>query len=240
MSIESFISREDPPALVIRAVGFDLDATLVVPDRDRATLLSEAIRTAGAADLLPDLTRDSYLRAHRKHSGGLTREPVFAALVEEHTNGEGDPDPARLADAYRRAVEDALTPVPGAADLVRSLRASYRVGLLTDGPVETQRGKLETLGWTDLFDAVVVTGELPEPKPDPRTFQRLLEDLGAAPDETVFVGDHPEADIAGAAAAGLYAVQVSFPGGPDPHPAADATVRRSELATRLPDLLESL
>lgn len=223
---------------MIRAVGFDLDATLAVPDRDRATLLSEAVRTAGAADLLPGLTRDSYLRAHRKHSGNRTREPVFAALVEEHSNGKGHADPARLAAAYRCAIEDALVPVPSAADLVGSLRKSYRVGLLTDGPVRTQRDKLETLGWTDLFDTIVVTGELPEPKPDPRTFARLLDDLGVDPRNAVYVGDHPEADVAGAADAGLYAVQVCFPGGPDPHPAADATIRRSELAERLPDLLE--
>jgi len=228
---------------VIRAVGFDLDETLAVPERDRSTLLAEAVRAVDAADLLAGLTRESYLRAHREHSGGLTREPVFAALVEEHTDGEGGIDPAELAAAYRRAVEDALVPVEGAADLVGTLRESYRVGLLTDGPGRTQRRKLETLGWTDLFDAVVVTGDLPEPKPDPRTFRRLLDELdelGADPGEAVFVGDHPEADVAGAAAAGLYAVQVRYPDGPGIHPDADATVERAELAERLPGVIESL
>ena len=232
-----FISRADGPGGVIRAVGFDLDETLAVPERDRSTLLAEALRAAGAADLLADVTRESYLRAHREHSGDRTREPVFAALVEEHADGEGV-DPARLAAEYRRAVEDALVPVEGAADLVARLRRDRRVGLLTDGPVRTQRGKLERLGWTGLFDAVVVTGELPEPKPDPRTFRRLLDRLDAAPDEAVFVGDHPEADVAGAANAGLYAVQVRYPGGPGPHPDANATVERDELVERLPALLE--
>jgi len=225
---------------VIRAVGFDLDETLAVPERDRSTLLAEAVRTVDAADLLAGLTRESYLRAHREHSGGRTREPVFAALVEEYTDGEGDVDPAELAAAYRRAIEDALVPVAGAADLVGTLRGSYRVGLLTDGPGRTQRRKLETLGWTDLFDAVVVTGDLPEPKPDPRTFRRLLDELGATPGEAVFVGDHPEVDVAGAADAGLHAVQVRYPGGPDTHPEADATVERDELAERLPAVVESL
>lgn len=240
MTVGSFISHEDTPASVIRAVGFDLDETLAVPERDRSTLLSEAVRAAGAADLLPGLTREAYLRAHREHSGDRTREPVFAALVEEQTDGEEGVDPAELAAAYRRAIEDALAPVEGAADLVRTLRESYRVGLLTDGPGRTQRGKLETLGWTDLFDAVVVTGDLPEPKPDPRTFRRLLEELGADPGEAAFVGDHPEADVAGAADAGLRTVQVRYPGGPDPHPRADATVDRDELAERLPGIIASL
>ncbi len=224
---------------MIRAVGFDLDETLAVPERDRSTLLTEAIRAVDAEDLLADLTRESYLDAHREHSGDRTREPVFEALVEEHTDGEGAVDPARLTDAYRRVVEESLVPVERAASLVRTLRETYRVGLLTDGPVRTQRGKLETLGWTDLFDAVVVTGDLPEPKPDPRTFRRLLAVLDADPAEAVFVGDHPEMDVAGASAAGLYAVQVCYAGGPDPHPDADATVERDELADRLPAVLES-
>ena len=224
---------------MIRAVGFDLDETLAIPERDRSALLAEAVRAAGAEDSLRGLTREAYLRAHREHSGDETREPVFAALVEEHADGEATVDPARLAAAYRRVVEDALVPVEGAADLVRTLRGSYRVGLLTDGPVRTQRRKLERLGWTELFDAVVVTGELPAPKPDPRTFRRLLEALDAEPDEAVFVGDHPEADVAGAADAGLYAVQVRYPGGPDAHPTADVTVDRDELAAQLPGILES-
>ena len=223
---------------MIRAVGFDLDETLAVPERDRSTLLDEAIRDIGAEEHLEGLTRESYLRAHREHSGADTREPVFDALVAEYAEDDRV-DPARLAEAYRHAVEDALTPREGGADLVRTLRETYRVGLLTDGPVRTQRGKLETLGWTDLFDTVVVTGELPEPKPDPRTFRRLLDDLGVEPGETVVVGDHPEADVAGAAAAGLYAVQVSYPGGPDTHPDADATVARAELVERLPELIAS-
>lgn len=224
---------------MIRAVGFDLDETLAVPARDRSTLLSEAIRAADAEDVLADLTREAYLEAHREHSGDRTREPVFAALVEEYADGERDVDPARLATAYRRAVEESLVPIDGAAELVRRLRESYRVGLLTDGPGRAQRGKLETLGWTDLFDTVVVTGDLPEPKPDPRTFRRLLDALDADPDEAVFVGDHPEADVAGAAAAGLYAVQVCYPGGPGPHPDADVTLDRAELVDRLSEVVES-
>ena len=224
---------------MIRAVGFDLDETLAVPQRDRSTLLSEAIRSVDAEDLLAGLTREAYLEAHREHSGARTREAVFAALVEEHTDEDETVDPARLTAAYRRVVEESLVPVEGAVDLIGALRETYRVGLLTDGPVRTQRGKLETLGWTTLFDAVVVTGDLPKPKPDARTFRRLLEVLDASPDEAVFVGDHPEADVAGASAAGLYAVQVCYPGGPDPHPDADATVNREELADRLPDVVGS-
>ena len=43
-------------------------------------------------------------------------------------------------------------------------------------------------------------------KPHPRIFQAALAQLGTAADETVFIGDNPNADIAGALAVGMRAV----------------------------------
>lgn len=214
------------------AVGFDLDHTLAVTARDRSTLLAEATDAAGA----PALSRESYLRAHDADLATETREPIFAELLTEH-----DADPETLTRAYRRAIEDALEPVDGARTLLETLReAGYRVGLLTDGPARAQRGKLERLGWADLFDSVVVTGELPAGKPDRRAFEALLDGLGVGPDELVYVGDHPEADVRGAADAGIRVIQVCYPGGPAPHPRAHATVERDHLAAELPAILRGL
>lgn len=217
----------------MKAVGFDLDYTLAVPERDRATLMREALDSVGA----PPVSREEYKRAHEADLATETREPIFAAILRDY---DDDTDPADLAAAYRERILDALVPVPGVEALVDRLRREYRVGLLTDGPLRAQRSKLEELGWTDLFDAVVVTGGLPAGKPDRRAFDALLEELDAAPDETAYVGDQPETDVAGAKHAGLYAVQVVYDGGPDTHPDADAVVRREGIADRLPGVLADL
>lgn len=217
---------------MVAAVGFDLDYTLAVPERDRSTLLADAVEAVDA----PDISRDDYLDAHGEYLTAETRAPIFDALLP----ADADPTATELARAYRDAVEEALVPLPGAADLVRDLRADYRVGLLTDGPVRAQYGKLETLGWTELFDAVVVTGDLPAGKPDPRTFAALLDELDAAPPETAYVGDHPEADVRGALDAGLRAVQVVYEGDPDPVPDADAVIERDRLCDDLPGVLAAL
>jgi putative hydrolase of the HAD superfamily len=211
--------------MAFAAVVFDLDYTLAVPERDRQALLDEATDAAGVRGI----DRQEYLDAHGADLASETRAPIFEVLV-----GNGDPE--EVASAYRRAVEGALVPVDGAAALVEDLQESYRVGLLTDGPTRAQWGKLETLGWTDLFDAVVVTGALPAGKPDPRAFEAVLEELGVAPSETVFVGDHPEADVRGAAGAGLVAVQ-ALDGRCERVPEADAYVDRGALAEQLRDLL---
>lgn len=211
------------------AVAFDLDSTLAVTDRSRTALLAEATETAGA----PPLDRQDYLDAHARHLASETREPIFADLLPDDAGVTA----ADVADAYRRAILDALEPVPGAVDLLADLRGQYRVGLLTNGPVVAQRGKLAALGWEDHFDAAVVTGELVAGKPDERAFSALLSELDATPAETVYVGDNPETDVRGATDAGMRAVQVVYDDGPDPHPAADAHVHRDDLPRRLPDLL---
>ena len=212
---------------MFRAVGFDLDDTLAVTRRDRETLLAEATARAG----VEAVDREAYLEAHRRHSGSKSRRPVFEALVDD---GAG-----ALTRTYREAVAEAMEPVVGAGELLSALAGRYRLGLLTDGPERTQRDKLRRLGWTDAFDAVVVTGGIDAPKPEAGGFVGLADALDVPPADVVYVGDDPDRDIDGAATAGMTPLQVVYDGGPDPHPLAAATVRRSDLGA-LPGLLEGL
>ena len=212
----------------LAAAVFDLDDTLAVTDRHRQRLLDDATARVGTADV----DRAVYLDTHGAVEATETRAPIFERLV-------ADEAAAAVAAAYREAVGEALRPVPGAAELVRRLRDTYRVGLLTDGPLAAQRDKLDRLGWTDLFDAVVITGELPAGKPDSGAFERVCADLNVDPARTAYIGDRPEVDIAGAAATGLRPVQVTYPDGPTAHPAAVATVERAAMAEALPGVLDS-
>lgn len=219
--------------MALKAVVFDLDDTLAVPEQDRETLLSSATEQTGA----PKISRQEYLAAHRRHHTHETRAQIFEVLLSRF---ETDVEPDDLAGAYREAISDALVPVPGVVGLVSELRTRYSVGLLTNGPVVAQRNKLETLGWTDLFDDVRITGELDAGKPDRRAFESILELLSVSPSEAVYVGDQVDADVAGARNAGLKSIQVCFDGGPDPSRLADAHVDRIELASRLPDVVSTL
>lgn len=203
---------------VIRAVAFDLDDTLAVTVRDRETLLRTA---ASRADVPLTFDREDYLDAHRARSGTESRKPVFETLVDD--------DADALTRAYREVVGDALEPVDGADSMLASLGSDFRLGLLTDGPDETQRDKLRRLGWADAFDAVVVTGAIDAPKPAPEAFDALATSLGVEPAEVAFVGNDPERDVAGSAAAGMCSIQVVYEDGPAVHPDADATVPRDDL-----------
>jgi putative hydrolase of the HAD superfamily len=216
----------------LAAVSFDLDYTLAVPDRDRATLLREA---AVAVDA-PAVTRDAYLDAHAEHLTGETRTPVFATLLGDREMAE------TLAAAYRERVTASLELVPGLDGLLDDLRDRYRVALLTNGPSVAQHEKVGALGLADHVDSVLVSGDLPAGKPDRRAFEALCDAVDAPPSRVVHVGDDPDADVGGARAVGLRAVQVLAADGhgDGPDPRADAHVVRSELASTLPGVLDRL
>ncbi|UPV74961.1 HAD family hydrolase [Halorussus limi] len=218
--------------MTLSAVVFDFDYTLTVPDRPRQAVLDDATEEVSA----PDLSREEYLEAHSRHLDSPDRVPIFADILPE---GD-DTDPEELAAAYREKVADSLVSVDGVAGLLADLREEYALGLLTNGPTDAQQSKLDRFDWVDNFDAVVITGDLDAGKPDERAFEAVLADLGVESEDAVYVGDDPEADVEGAKNAGMYAVQVVFDDGPDPHPDADAHVSRDALATELPEVLKTL
>ena len=217
----------------IRGVAFDLDFTLAVTTKSREAILAEAIAAVDG----PPISREEYLAAHSNHLTTESRTPIFADLLAE---AESEVDPEALATAYRELIADSIQPLPGVEPFIADLREQYRVGLLTNGSVDAQRSKIDQLGWNELFDTTLVTGELAAGKPDAAAFDALLAELGTAADETVYIGDTPLDDIEGATDSGLYAIQVVFPGGPDRDPRADAHIQRDRLTTDLPGLLASL
>jgi epoxide hydrolase-like predicted phosphatase len=60
-------------------------------------------------------------------------------------------------------------------------------------------------GWDELFDVVVISGEVGMRKPEPGIFLRTAEDLGLAPGQCVFVDDLTP-NVRGAVAVGMVGV----------------------------------
>jgi FMN phosphatase YigB (HAD superfamily) len=88
-------------------------------------------------------------------------------------------------------------------------RAVRPVGIVTNGPTEVQRAKLELLEVDRLVDFVLVSEEFGVAKPDPEIFREALRLAGVKPEEAIFVGDSVEFDMAGARAAGIPTVWVN-------------------------------
>jgi len=94
--------------------------------------------------------------------------------------------------------------------LLEALRArGLRLALVsnTASPDWLLRPVLERQGLVERVDTVVLSSEVGKRKPHPAIFERALEEVGAAPDEAVFVGDRLNTDVLGAARAGMTTVQ---------------------------------
>lgn len=116
----------------------------------------------------------------------------------------------RLERAYIEAHRAGHPPIPGALDLVTRLHESaVPMGILTNGPADIQRLKLEQLNVAECFAAIVVSGEIGVGKPDPAAFRIVLDALGARPADTLMVGDSWNRDIEGAESVGMRSIWIS-------------------------------
>ncbi len=128
---------------------------------------------------------------------------LFAALYRR------PPIPEELQDIirFRRAVFVEITDMAGETrDILKDLRADYRLGLLSNYPDgEAIRQSLRKNKADLLFDAVLVSGDIGLVKPHPEVFRQILRSLDIHPSQCLFVGDNWLADVQGARRAGMIA-----------------------------------
>jgi putative hydrolase of the HAD superfamily len=112
-----------------------------------------------------------------------------------------------LLNDYRAGFPSACLLFPDASQTLSSLRASgLKLGLITNGSIRMQSRKLACLALSPMFHTILISDAEGISKPDRQIFLRALERLNANPAQAVFVGDHPEVDVAGARAAGMQAI----------------------------------
>ncbi len=124
-----------------------------------------------------------------------------------------------------------------ARSAVRTLQqAGIRMVLVTNGPSQLQRRKIEILGIVPWFEAILVSAEVGHSKPEPEIYMLALECLNADPQEAWFVGDNLYTDIAGANNVGMPSVWVNRTGEPWP-PDAPAPTHEVRTLAPLPGLM---
>jgi putative hydrolase of the HAD superfamily len=223
--------------MTFRLILFDLDDTLCDYAGARTVRLRNAFARAMAA-LPPDALDLDRLIAESIaiHPHGVDHFPALLARY-----GIADAESVAAAQVWYRVNRFyGLALFPDALETLartRSVPLGRNVGLVTNGPAEVQRAKIELLGLADHVDFALVSGEFGVAKPDPAIFAEALRLGHARPDETLFIGDSPEFDIAGAKASGLTAVWVNRtgrpwnePGEPPDHEVSDLTALAALLA----------
>ncbi len=144
------------------------------------------------AEAIPELERDWWRRLVREtfRSADFPGFDTCFDALWRHFSGPG---------AWR--------PRGGAREVLGALRAR---GLAT-GVVSNFDRRLPALLRALRLepDTVVLPSDAGAAKPDPRIFRAALERLGVPAAAALYVGDHPQHDVAGARRAGLRAVDVA-------------------------------
>src|SRR4051812_19787505 len=98
---------------------------------------------------------------------------------------------------------------PDSAPTLEALRAAGIRTVVVSNWDWSLHERLHETGLAPLVDAALASAEVGSAKPDPAIFQRALDLVGVAPGEAWHVGDTPEADVAGARAAGLRPILIA-------------------------------
>ncbi|XP_017320259.1 N-acylneuraminate-9-phosphatase [Ictalurus punctatus] len=192
----------------ISAILFDLDNTLVdtagagqLALHKVCELLRSKLKDTNSSDICKRFTRKLYEEKFDP-SAGITIDDVRINHWHEALQEAGSVDPGRAlaSDCYntwKTTRLQALTLSPEVLALLRYLKCSYKLLLLTNGDAQTQREKLEAVKCEGLFSAVVVGGEHAEQKPAVSIFTHCFELLGVKPQDCIMVGDSLDTDIQG-------------------------------------------
>lgn len=196
------------------AVLFDLDGTLCQRTQDTEALYARVFERAGEDPFGAPSELWTALSGPPDHDDPIGYYGAgFARVAAQHDRS--DADTLALARELVAAIDDsAVELLPGASVALDAAAAAGQVGLVTNGPADSQRTKLDALGLGDRFDAVVFAAELPRAKPHALPFERALDDLGVAPDRALYVGNSVEYDVAGSQNTGLAAAWLRNEQGP--------------------------
>jgi putative hydrolase of the HAD superfamily len=191
---------------------FDLDDTLC----DYASARDQRLRRAFHSAL------------HAEHPDhGIDMDQLVTDSVATHPHGadhfgellqaRGIRDAAvahAAASWYRTNRFHGLELFTDAVPVLDLLRATLpqphgRIGVITNGPAEVQRAKIELLQVARHVDFIIISGEFGVWKPDPAIFAEALRLGEAEAKEAVFIGDSVEHDMAGARSAGIRSIWVN-------------------------------
>lgn len=205
------MSRSSQP---VRNVFFDVGGTLL--DLDHAHLL-DALSTKGAAErrvtaealALGEMEARTWFMGEMRTGGAPADawDEFFTRLLRGAGAGE-EAIPSLLKELWRRNVTGGLwhRPVPGAAEALGRLKAAgLRLAVISNAEGRVAED-LAIAGLAHHFETIVDSHRVGVAKPDPRIFALALERMGAAPGESVYIGDLYHIDVLGARRAGMRAV----------------------------------
>lgn len=165
---------------MIKAIAFDYAGVLEIPERDIITELSGYLH----------IPREEWLTVyytfnHLCNTGTNTWNEV-AMMTSEKLGATQEQliqmnEICRLNGASKKVNE-------GLLEIIQKYKTHYKTALIINYPSHL-REKLQRQNLIDLFDDVIISGEVGVQKPDPEIFRILCDRLQISPSEFIFIDD---------------------------------------------------
>ena len=198
-----------------KAVFFDLDGTLL--DRNSSIRRFVEVQHDRFSSSLSHIPKATYVVKFVELDcrGHVWKDKVYQTLVEEFSI-TGMTWQALLKD-YEAQFQFNCIPFPGLSAVLEKLKSEgYSLGIVTNGFGEFQSRSIEGLGIRSYLDTVLISETEGVRKPQLEIFQRAMDRLGVIAFNSTFVGDNPDADIAGAKGAGMKTIWKRHPYSSEP------------------------
>lgn len=186
----------------LKAVLFDLDGTLV-DTADEFIPVVQALRAEhGHAAMDPERIRASV------SNGARALVSLGLGLAEDAPEFESKR--LRLLELYSEILGSMARPYPGIEDLLAELQArGVAWGVSTNKPRAYTEPLMQRLDLQPAAGSVVCPDDVTDRKPHPETLYRNCRELGCAPHEAIYVGDHRR-DIEAGRRAGMYTIAAAY------------------------------
>lgn len=215
----------------IEAIVFDLDDTLI--DWAQPTITREDFYQPRIAAIHSHITQSGHTLPPVDEFFQIVDEAITAAWTEAKKDWEipsfGDVlclildnlgldvnqiDINKILRVFDWQPRPGVVLFPDTIPVLQELhQRGYKIGMVTNSflPMWMRDTELQTYGLMEYFDVRISAADVGYLKPHPQIYQKLLDLLQTEPERTVFVGDRPGNDIAGANNIGLISVLMSPP-----------------------------
>ena len=184
----------------LEAVLWDLDGVIADTGSYHCRAWQDVFGKRGV-----NFTEDDFKRYFGQRNDTIIRSTLGGSISPE----ELDIIASEKEETLRRLIASNVRPLPGAIELVRSLRQhGLKMAIASSGPPENIQLILRGLGIEDCFQAIVSGREVAESKPSPQIFLLAAQKLGVKPVNSVVMED-AMVGVTGAKRAGMKCVAVT-------------------------------
>jgi putative hydrolase of the HAD superfamily len=194
----------------IKAVIIDLDDTLYTEEDFVYSGFRAVSLYLQQAGLVKNDPYDLMLQNFKKGN----RTEIFNEALKSENIEPKKKLVSSLLDVYRSHKPD-ISLFTDAVSFLDRIHGKKKLGLLTDGYLNVQKNKVAALGIEHFFDIIVYTDEMGRAfwKPHQAGYEKIMNTLGVAGNECIYIGDNPTKDFFSANKLGWKTVQIKRPKG---------------------------